>query len=55
MIKAGCDPNHCFDCAKELTEDTRQIHHLKYDGATIFDLRFGCGKCNMKLKYINLA
>jgi 5-methylcytosine-specific restriction endonuclease McrA len=55
MTEKGQDPNVCFECGDKLTEVTRQIHHLKYDGATIADLRFGCSRCNNQEKYQNIV
>jgi len=55
MVKAGCNPRSCFECGVRLNNKTRQIHHLKYEGATIRDLRFGCHECNMKPKYRGLV
>ncbi len=54
MVNIGNDPDKCFECGIRLNDKNRQIHHLKYTGATIYDLRFGCSKCNRKNKYRNL-
>ena len=54
MIELGNDEKQCFNCGVAVTEKTREIQHLKYEGATIHDLRFGCHSCNMLSEYRNL-
>ena len=37
------DPLLCMQCGKQGKTD---IHHTRYDGATLYDLEFICHKCN---------
>jgi hypothetical protein len=41
----GLDPYLCSDCGRR-TKTKCDIHHLKYDGATLYDLAFVCRRCN---------
>jgi hypothetical protein len=41
--RLGKDPNLCELCGKAGKMD---IHHTKYDGATLYDLVFACRRCN---------
>jgi 5-methylcytosine-specific restriction endonuclease McrA len=41
--RLGKDPNLCELCGKVGKMD---IHHAKYDGATLYDLVFACRRCN---------
>ena len=42
--RLGKDPNICELCGKTGKMD---IHHRKYDGATLYDLVFACRSCNL--------
>ena len=41
--RLGKDPNLCELCGKVGKMD---IHHTKYDGATLYDLLFACRRSN---------
>lgn len=43
MVEWGNDPKKCGLCGSKART---VIHHIRYDGATIADLRFACSKCN---------
>jgi hypothetical protein len=45
MMERGNDPSVCHFCG---AEGKTQIHHLRYDGATVDDLRFVCQRCNLQ-------
>lgn len=42
----GKDPFTCEICG-ESQDDHCEIHHTKYEGATIYDLLFVCRSCNL--------
>ena len=44
LTKLGHDLYKCAYCAKPLKKP--QIHHTKYDGATVYDLVIACQSCN---------
>jgi len=46
LEKIGKDLNHCEYCGKYMK--TPQIHHTKYDGATLYDLVIACQFCNTR-------
>lgn len=46
----GKDLNKCEQCGVKVIGRRRQLHHTKYDGATINDIQIVCSKCNMKLE-----
>jgi hypothetical protein len=43
--RLGKDPNLCELCGRAGKMD---IHHTKYEGATLYDLVFACRRCNTK-------
>ena len=45
--------DHCEQCDKRTTK--LDVHHTKYDGATIYDLELVCRACNLKAenKYLD--
>ena len=43
--KLGKDPNLCELCGRVGRMD---IHHTKYEGATLYDLIFACRSCNLQ-------
>jgi hypothetical protein len=46
------DPNLCAQCGVTGKMD---VHHTKYEGATIYDLEFVCRKCNTSPRNVGLA
>ena len=52
LQKIGKDFYHCEECGRNMK---KQIHHKKYDGATIYDLAIVCQSCNLKAYNRNLA
>lgn len=42
----GLDPFTCGECGERQTRKC-DIHHTKYEGATLFDLMFVCRTCNL--------
>lgn len=44
LRKIGHTFDHCELCG--VTDKKLDIHHTKYDGATIYDLQVVCHKCN---------
>lgn len=53
--KRGKDLSKCEFCEVELDRSTGQIHHTKYEGATIDDLRWICVSCNLQPENIGLT
>lgn len=54
VTELGLDPNTCQFCEVEVPHGC-DIHHTKYEGATIFDLRFVCRRCNLQPENMGLA
>ena len=52
--RQGKDYSKCELCSKDLAEGQGSIHHTKYDGATLKDLRWVCQKCNTQPENKNL-
>jgi hypothetical protein len=50
----GLDPYKCSDCGRRMKKKC-DIHHTKYDGATIYDLAFVCRRCNTSPRNVGLA
>jgi ribosome-binding protein aMBF1 (putative translation factor) len=46
MESEGRDFSVCELCGA--TDIKGEIHHMKYDGATYYDLRIACRKCQMQ-------
>ncbi len=46
MEDEGRDFDHCEICGKHIPNNRYDIHHTKYEGATYYDLRIVCRKCN---------
>lgn len=42
----GKSTNICEQCG--ITDKKLDIHHTKYDGATVYDLQLVCRSCNLK-------
>ena len=42
----GRDFTKCEQCGKDLKGKRYEIHHTKYEGATIYDLQIICPQCN---------
>ncbi|MCA1565851.1 MAG: hypothetical protein LC803_09475 [Acidobacteria bacterium] len=54
MIARGLDPHVCGVCkVRQLAKC--DIHHLKYDGATIEDVIFVCRSCNLAREQMGLG
>lgn len=45
MAQLGKDPYLCEICGEPQTKKC-DVHHTKYEGATIYDLRYACRSCN---------
>ncbi len=43
--RMGKDLNKCEQCG--VTDKKLDIHHTKYDGATVYDLQLVCRSCNL--------
>ena len=54
MIMLGKDPHTCEIC-KEIQDTPCDIHHTKYEGATVYDLQFVCRSCNLSWANKGLA
>lgn len=50
----GLDPYVCTDCGRRMKKKC-DIHHTKYEGATIYDLEYLCRRCNTSLRNTGLA
>lgn len=48
------DPYVCSDCGRRMKKKC-DIHHTKYEGATIYDLEYLCRRCNTSLRNTGLA
>lgn len=46
MEQHGRDFTQCELCPAKIPEGKFDIHHTKYEGATFWDLRIVCKKCN---------
>jgi hypothetical protein len=46
MQREGRDFTKCELGGEDIPEGQYEIHHTKYDGATYYDLRIVCRKCN---------
>lgn len=44
----GKDFTKCEECGVDLPEGKAEMHHTKYEGATINDIKIVCHPCNMK-------
>lgn len=49
----GKDMNTCEQCG--ITDIPLDIHHTKYDGATVYDLQLICRSCNLSKRNRLLA
>lgn len=49
----GLDPYLCSDCGRKVNTKC-DIHHTKYEGATIYDLEFVCRRCNTAPRNVGL-
>ena len=54
MYKRGVDFERCNQCLDQLNGKF-DLHHTKYDGATVADLEIVCRKCNLKKENKGLA
>ena len=50
MKREGRDFTICELCKSDSPENRYDIHHTRYDGATYYDLRIVCRKCNHALE-----
>lgn len=55
MIEEGRDFNTCELCGRHIPDNDFNLHHLKYEGATYFDLRIVCSPCNHAPENVGLA
>lgn len=46
LKKQGRNFDVCELCGKIMGENKAQLHHTKYEGATIYDLKIVCHRCN---------
>lgn len=46
MKQEGRDFTQCELCPAKIPQGKHNIHHTKYEGATYYDLRIVCAKCN---------
>ena len=46
MRQEGRDFTKCELCPATIPEGKYEIHHTKYEGATYYDLRIVCRRCN---------
>ena len=46
MRQEGRDFEQCELCPAAIPPGRYEIHHIKYDDATYYDLRIVCRKCN---------
>lgn len=51
----GKDWHKCELCRKRITGQRGELHHTKYEGATIYDLLIVCHGCNMKEPNLRLV
>lgn len=49
----GLDPYTCMQCKRPQVKRC-DIHHTKYDGATLYDLEFVCRRCNTSPRNVGL-
>jgi hypothetical protein len=54
MTRDGRDFTVCELCEDDIDEETFEIHHTRYDGATYYDLRIVCTSCNRKAENLLL-
>lgn len=54
MVARGLDPHVCGICKVRQLKKC-DIHHTKYDGATIEDVIFACRSCNLAREQKGLA
>ncbi|HET6924938.1 MAG TPA: hypothetical protein VFH39_03870, partial [Candidatus Saccharimonadales bacterium] len=47
LKRMGRDFTHCEWCGKHLDDGKWQLHHTKYEGATVDDLMIVCQQCNL--------
>jgi hypothetical protein len=47
------DFTKCSYCGNEI-KNNKKLHHTKYDGATIYDIKILCHSCNLKKENRNL-
>lgn len=55
MKRDGRNFLQCELCPAIIPEGKYQLHHMKYEGATYYDMRIVCGKCNNAPINKNLA
>lgn len=48
LRREGRDFSKCEECGDPIPEGKHQLHHTKYDGATLKDIRIVDAKCNQK-------
>ena len=48
LEKIGKKFDKCEQCGNPIPKGKFEIHHTKYEGATIYDLQVVCHKCNTK-------
>lgn len=53
QTELGKDPHWCEYCWEEQSRRC-EIHHERYAGATLYDLRFLCRRCQMQPENKNL-
>lgn len=46
LIKQGRSFDRCEECGS--TKGRMEMHHTKYENATLSDIRIVCHKCNLK-------
>jgi len=46
MENEGRDFSVCELCGTDIADGEFEIHHTKYEGATYYDLRISCRRCN---------
>lgn len=54
LRRLGKDPFLCENCGERQTKKC-DIHHTKYEGATIYDLQYVCRSCNLARANVGLA
>lgn len=54
LKKQGRDFTKCEMCGNDIPEGKSQLHHTKYEGATMQDLMIVCQKCNLQPENKNL-
>lgn len=54
MSKEGRDFTECELCEDDIEDGGFEIHHIRYEGATYYDLRIVCRGCNRKAENLML-